>query len=79
MEANHRPLRSSVGVLIFNVVAAVVAITVNWPAQFGQVGTDAGAEFVRSATAISAPLIPVAALLVVALFAHHRGVWVGLP
>ena len=80
MEANYRLLRFSVGVLILNVVAAVVAVAVNWPAQFGQVGTDAGAEVLISGTAISAPLIPVAALLVVVIFGRHRGAlgWVAI-
>lgn len=71
MEANKRLLWFAVAVLIANVIAAVVAVIVNWPAQFGQVGTDAGAEVLTSGTAISAPLLPVAALLVVVLFARR--------
>lgn len=80
MEANQRLLGFTVAVLILNVVAAIVAVIANWPAQFGQVGTDAGAEVLSSGTAISAPLIPVAALLVVALFAHRQGAlgWVAI-
>jgi formate hydrogenlyase subunit 3/multisubunit Na+/H+ antiporter MnhD subunit len=53
----------------------VVAIVVNLPSQFGIVGTDAGAEFLMSGTAISMPLIPVVSLLVVVAFGGRRDRW----
>lgn len=80
MEANKRLRWFAVAVLIANVIAAVVAVIANWPAQFGQVGTDAGADVLTSGTAISAPLFPVALLLVVVLFAHRPGAlgWIAI-
>ncbi len=80
MEASKRLFGFTVAVLVLNVVAAFVAVIANWPAQFGQVGTDAGAEVLTSGTAISAPLIPVAALLVVVLFVRRQGAlgWVAI-
>jgi hypothetical protein len=60
--------------LVLNVIATVVAIVVNLPSQFGIVGTDAGAEFVMSGTAISM-LIPVVSLLAVVAFAGRRDRW----
>jgi len=77
MEASKRLRWFTVAVLVLNAVAAVIA---NWPAQFGQVGTDAGAEFLSSGTAISAPLIPVAALLLVVALIHRQGAlgWVAI-
>ncbi|MBA3422045.1 MAG: hypothetical protein H0U12_09190 [Thermoleophilaceae bacterium] len=54
----------AVVVLVLNVVAAAVAIAVNWPSQFGQVRTDASEDFLAAGTAISAPVLPVALLLV---------------
>lgn len=65
----------AIGVLVLNVVAAVVAVAVNWPAQFGGVGTDAGAELIGRGTAISAPLLPVVLLLLVAALARVRSGW----
>ncbi len=62
-------------VLVLNVLATVVAIVVNWPSQFGIVGTDAGSEFLTSGTAISAPLLPVVLLLVVVVLAGRRDRW----
>jgi hypothetical protein len=61
--------------LVLNVIATVVAIVVNLPSQFGIVGTDAGAEFVTSGTAISMPLIPVVSLLAVVVLAGRRDTW----
>ena len=79
-ENDGRPLRSSerlfrfaVAVSALNVVAAVVAIVVNWPAQFGGVGADAGQEFVTRGTAISAPLLPTVLLLFVVWRARTPG------
>jgi hypothetical protein len=62
-------------VLVLNVVAAAVAIAVNWPSQFGQVRTDASEDFLAAGTAISAPVLPVALLLVTLLLASRRGAW----
>lgn len=61
--------------LVLNVVATAVAVAVNWPAQFGGVGTDAGGEFITRGTAISAPLLPVVLLLIVVGLAGRRDVW----
>jgi hypothetical protein len=52
------------GILVFQVLAAGVAIAANWPAQFGGVGTDAGAEALTRGTALSAPLVPLAVFAV---------------
>ena len=73
MRANERLFGFAVAVSVLNVVAAVVAIIVNWPAQFGGVGTDAGKEFLTSGTAISAPLLPAILLLVVVWRARDPG------
>ncbi|MBA2349048.1 MAG: hypothetical protein H0V81_12205, partial [Solirubrobacterales bacterium] len=63
-----------VGVLVLNLAAAAVAIAVNWPSQFGQVRTDAS-ENLLAGTAISAPVLPVALLLVTLLLASRPGAW----
>ena len=65
----------TVAVLVLNVLAAVVAVTLNLPAQFGGVGTDAGEEVLTSGTAISAPLLPVAMMLAVVLLVTRRDRW----
>lgn len=67
-------------VLLLNVVAAVVAVVANWPAQFGGVGTDARAELFSRGTAISAPVLPVVLLLVVVGLAPRgdRWGWLGI-
>lgn len=57
---------------LLNIVAALVAVAVNWPSQFGGVGTDAGDELVTRGTAISAPILPVA-VLVASLLLIRRG------
>ena len=59
-------------VFLLNFVAAAVAVAVNWPSQFGGVGTDAGEEVLSRGTAISAPLLPIA-ILVVSLLLVWRG------
>lgn len=64
-------------VLVANVVAAALAVAVNWPSQFGGVvGTDAGAEWLSRGTAISAPLAPVLCFVLVATLVR-LGTWVG--
>lgn len=73
MKARKRLFLFAAVVLALNVVATVVAIAVNWPSQFGQVGTDAGEEFVLTGTAISAPLLPVVLLVVIVLLARRPG------
>jgi hypothetical protein len=52
------------GILVFQLLAAGVAIAANWPAQFGGVGTDASAEALTRGTALSAPLFPLAVFAV---------------
>ena len=47
-------------------------MVLNWPSQFGGVGTDAGDELLTRGTAISAPLLPIA-ILVVSLLLVWRG------
>lgn len=70
----------AVTILVINAIAAVVAIVVNLPSQFGIVGTDARSEFLTNGTAISAPLLPVLMLVVVAVFAGRadRLRWIGI-
>ncbi len=64
-------------VLIANVLAATLAVAVNWPSQFGGVvGTDAGQEWPSRGTAISAPLAPAVCFILVAILVR-RGSWVG--
>ena len=80
MPAGERLGNAAWVVLLANAVAAVVAVVANWPAQFGGVGTDAGAELLSRGTAISAPLFPVFLILVVAVLARRpdRWGWVGI-
>ncbi len=59
--------------IVLNGAATLVAVVLNLPSQFGQVGTDATAEFLNVGTAISAPLAPVVLLLLVISFAGCRG------
>lgn len=58
---------------VLNLAATGLAVAVNWPAQFGGVGTDAGGEFLTRGTAISAPLLPMVLLLAVVVFARSTG------
>ncbi len=60
------------GILIFQLLAAALAIAANWPAQFGGAGTDAGAEALTRGTALSAPLVPLL-ILAVGLACLWRG------
>ncbi len=66
--------------LVLNVVATIIAVAVNLPAQFGGVGTDAGQEFVTRGTAISAPLLPVLLMVLIVLLAprRDRSSWAGI-
>lgn len=67
--------RFTLVLLVLNVLATIIAVAVNLPAQFGGVGTDAGEEFLTSGTAISAPLLPVVLMLLVVLLAPRRDRW----
>jgi hypothetical protein len=62
MSARRTLLTIGLGILAFEALGAVVAIAANWPAQFGAVGTDAGAEALTRGTALSAPLAPLVVL-----------------
>jgi hypothetical protein len=79
-EATRRLRTFTLVVLLLNVVAAVVAVVANVPAQFGGVGTDAGDELLTRGTAMSAPLLPVVLMVLVVLLAprRDRGAWVGI-
>ena len=63
----------AIALFALNVAATGLAIAVNWPAQFGGVGTDAGDEFLTRGTAISAPLFPMVLLMAVIVFARRAG------
>ncbi len=65
----------TLALLVLNVLATIVAVVVNLPAQFGGVGTDAGEEFLTRGTAISAPLLPVVLMLLVVVLAGRRDRW----
>lgn len=75
LEAALRLRRFTLLVLVLNVLAAVVAVWLNWPAQFGGVGKDAGDELLTRGTAISAPVLPVVLMLLVALLVGRRDRW----
>jgi hypothetical protein len=51
-------VKIGLGVIALEVAGMIVAVAVNWPAQFGEAGTDAGAEALSRGTALSAPLLP---------------------
>jgi hypothetical protein len=75
--ANTRLSIFALVVLIANVVAATLAVAVNWPSQFGGVvGTDAGQDWLSRGTAISAPLAPVMCFVLIAILVRSR-TWVG--
>ncbi len=65
----------TLALLVLNVIATIIAVVANLPAQFGGVGTDAGKEFVTRGTAISAPLLPVVLMVLVVLLAPRRDRW----
>ena len=73
--ASVRLARFTLVLLVLNVLATIIAVAVNLPAQFGGVGTDAGAEFLTRGTAISAPLLPVVLMVLVVLMAPRRDRW----
>lgn len=74
--ATSRLRRFTLALLVLNVIATIIAVVANLPAQFGDVGTDAGNEFVTRGTAISAPLLPVVLMVLVVLLAPRRDLWV---
>lgn len=76
MTANRRLSVFALVVLVANVLAAALAVWVNWPSQFGGVGTDAGQDLLSRGTAISAPLAPVLCFILVAVMVRF-GNWVG--
>lgn len=73
--AKRRVLVFGAAVIVLNVVTAAVAVWMNWPTQFGRVGTDAGADVLTSGTAISAPMAPLALLVVSLLLVRAGGRW----
>jgi hypothetical protein len=75
MNASRRLAGFAATVLALNVVAAIVAVVVNLPTQFGKTGTDAGEDVLTSGTAISAPLLPVAILLVSLILVLRTDRW----
>jgi len=75
--ANTRLSLFALVVLIANVLAATLAVAVNWPSQFGGVvGTDAGEDWLSRGTAISAPLAPVMCFFLIAILVRFAS-WVG--
>ena len=72
MTTRRMLLAFGTAVFLLNFVAAAVAVAVNWPSQFGGVGTDAGEEVLTRGTAISAPPLPIG-ILVVSLLLVWRG------
>jgi hypothetical protein len=75
--ANTRLSLFALVVLIANVLAATLAVAVNWPSQFGGVvGTDAGQDWLSRGTAISAPLAPVLCFVLIAILVRFDN-WVG--
>ena len=75
--ANTRLSVFALVVLIANVLAATLAVAVNWPSQFGGVvGTDAGQDWLSRGTAISAPLAPAVCFVLIAILVRF-GNWVG--
>jgi hypothetical protein len=66
----------AVTIVLFHVVAAVVAVIVNLPAQFttgGEPKEDLGWDVVVAGSAVSAPLAPLAVLIVGAWLASRTG------
>jgi len=81
MPASTRLSRFAVAVVVGNVLAATLAVAVNWPSQFGGVvGTDAAEDVLSRGTAISAPLAPVVCFVLIAILvrARSRVGWLGI-
>ena len=79
--ANTRLSVFALAVLIANVLAATLAVAVNWPSQFGGVvGTDAGQDWLSRGTAISAPLAPAVCFVLIAILVRFgsRVGWLGI-
>lgn len=64
-----------IAVIAWNVIATTVAVIANWPSQFGRVGTDAKSEFISVGSAISAPALPLAVLVVSLLMIRAGSKW----
>ncbi len=73
--AQLRLLVFGAGVLVLEIVATIVAIVLNLPAQFGDTGTDAGSEFATRGTAISPPIAPLIILAGSLLLLRRRDRW----
>ena len=73
MTANTRLSVFALVVLVANVLAAALAVALNWPSQFGGVGTDAGRDLLSRGTAISAPLAPAVGFILTAFLVRFRG------
>ena len=74
--ANTRLSLFALVVLIANVLAATLAVAVNWPSQFGGVGTDAGQDWYRVARR-SLPRWPLCVGFVLIAILVRFGSWVG--
>ena len=75
MSFSRPAVLAALALLVLHAVGTAVAVSANWPAQFGGVGTDAGDEWIARGTALSAPLAPLFVLCVAAVLASLRG-WV---
>lgn len=64
--------------LVIAVLATIVAVILDLPAQFGGVGTDAASEFAGRGTAVSPPLLPLAVLAVSLLLLRRDDAWATL-
>lgn len=73
--ASARLRQFTLVLLALNVLATIIAVVVNLPAQFGGRGTDAGEEFLTRGTAISAPLLPVVLMVLIVVLATRRDRW----
>lgn len=65
-------------VLGVTILATVVAVILNLPAQFGGVGTDAASEFAERGTAIGPPLAPLVVLAASLLLLRRHDAWATL-
>lgn len=69
--------RAALGVIIFNILAALFAITTDWRGRFGA-SPDQGSiasQWALNGSAISAPIAPLALLAAGALLARRRDRW----